>query len=187
MPAAKKIKWDEEFKSMSTSSRVQSLINTVKCESYGMLEGENKDTYFKRVYKKSSASDITLEYLYFLRHFSPLPNTQLTLVLNKGPSELKIQSLPPMKMEHVSPDSSHVTRRFDRFPILDDLSCKLGISLRIILAPPTTICILCQKPLVANNKPVQVILLMKMMKIMNPLRNRKHQKPLGCGKFQEKN
>ena len=157
MPAPKKMKWDEEFKTMSTSSRVQSLTNTsAKSEIYGKFEGENKDQYFKRVYENSSVNDITLEYLYFLRNLPPLPNTQLALTVNKVSSELKIQNLSPIQMEHISPDPSHVTRRFDRFPILDALSCKLGISLRNILAPPTAICILCQKPLVANNKPVQV-------------------------------
>ena len=44
----------------------------------------------------------------------------------------------------------------DNYPILDALSCKLGISLRHILAPPTTSCLLCGKDLVSNHKPSQV-------------------------------
>ena len=40
-----------------------------------------------------------------------------------------------------------------RFPILDSLSCKIGISLQNILAPPVQNCLLCEKPLTRNHKP----------------------------------
>ena len=49
-----------------------------------------------------------------------------------------------------------VNFRGDNFPILDALSCKLGLSLRHLLAPPTSSCLLCAKPLSPNHKPVQV-------------------------------
>ena len=41
----------------------------------------------------------------------------------------------------------------DQHPLLDALSCKLGYSLLHILAPPTVVCLLCDKPLTRNHKP----------------------------------
>lgn len=38
-------------------------------------------------------------------------------------------------------------------PLLDSLSCKLGIGLKHVLAPPVVSCLLCRKTLTRNNKP----------------------------------
>ena len=46
----------------------------------------------------------------------------------------------------------------DQHPLLDALSCKLGYSLLHILAPPTVVCLLCDKPLTRNHKPSPMVL-----------------------------
>ena len=43
-------------------------------------------------------------------------------------------------------------------PLLDSLSCKLGVSLRHVLTPPVVDCLLCNKPLTRNNKPTHAAL-----------------------------
>ena len=49
-----------------------------------------------------------------------------------------------------------VNHKGDAYPILDDLSCKLSLPLRNILAPPCQDRLLCEKSLVRNHKPTVV-------------------------------
>ena len=97
----------------------------------------------------ASPDDILGEYIWFLKNLPDLLNNQRSDLIHVVKTELGVDNL---KL------CGKVNFKGDNFPILDALSCKLGLSLRHLLAPPTTTCLLCSKVLIANNKPAQVLL-----------------------------
>ena len=91
--------------------------------------------------------DIMGEYIWFLKNLPKLLNNVESDLIEEVKTELGIANL---KL------SGKVNFKGSNYSILDALSCKMGKSLRHILAPPTTSCLLCGKVLIANHKPSQV-------------------------------
>ena len=100
-----------------------------------------------KILEQASPDDIIGEYIWFLKNMPKLLNNQESDLIHLVRSELGVENL---KL------CGKVNFKGSNFPILDALSCKLGMSLRHILAPPTTSCLLCGKDLIANHKPAQV-------------------------------
>ena len=96
---------------------------------------------------QATPDDILGEYIWFLKNLPDLLNNQKSDLVHLVKTELGVDNLKPC---------GKVNFKGNNFPILDALSCKLGLSLRHLLAPPTTSCLLCAKVLIANHKPVQV-------------------------------
>ena len=94
------------------------------------------------------------EYLYFLRKCPELTNNVKSDLIHTVKLELTISEV----VNNLA-SSTNMNYMGDQFPILDALSFKLGMHLWNIMAPPTTVCLLCHKPLVSHNKPSQVLLL----------------------------
>ena len=99
----------------------------------------------------ANPADIVGEFFWFERN---LPRT----MFDKDRDELMKKVEDNMKVNEARealPKAPSTNSHFQgkRFPILDALSCKLGISLQNILSPPTQTCLLCGKRLTRNNKP----------------------------------
>ena len=96
----------------------------------------------RKILEQASPDDI-----WFLKNLPKLLNNVESDLIEEVKTELGIANL---KL------SGKVNFKGSNYPILDALSCKMGKSLRHILAPPTTSCLLCGKVLIANHKPSQV-------------------------------
>ena len=103
----------------------------------------------RKILLKATPSDVLAEYLFFLKNVPALLNNQLSDLLHVVKTELGIDQI-------VGKIGTKLNFKGPNFPILDALSFKLGTNLRHLLAPPTTSCLLCSKPLVANHQPTQV-------------------------------
>ena len=103
----------------------------------------------EKILKEASPDDIVGEFLWFLKSVPKLLNNQISDLVHLVKTELD-----------VGKKEKKLCGKFnfsgDSYPILDALSCKIGINLRTIIAPPTTKCILCKKELTPNHKPIQV-------------------------------
>ena len=102
---------------------------------------------WRKILEQASPDDIMGEYIWFLKNLPKLLNNVESDLIEEVKTELGIANL---KL------SGKVNFKGSNYPILDALSCKMGKSLRHILAPPTTSCLLCGKVLIANHKPSQV-------------------------------
>ena len=112
------------------------------------------DEAYQKILSTSTPCDVYFEYLYFLKRLPKLlTNVEVELV-EKVKSELNINEVKRRISEQVNRDE--VNLKGDAYPILDALSFKLGLPLRNILAPPCQDCLLCEKPLIRNNKPTVV-------------------------------
>ena len=110
---------------------------------------------FDDLIRAASPGDILTEYLWFKRNLIPkLLDSIGTHLLMQVRTHLNIDEAKEKLCESTSGES--VKLEGDRFPILDSLSCLLGVCLRNILAPPVQKCVLCQGSLTLLNKPVSV-------------------------------
>ena len=105
---------------------------------------------FSDLLSVSTTAEIMSEYLLFkgnLRNLLPSFGPKLIQDVRRH-----------FKIGEVTSISSEDGMKFSKgqFPLLDALSQDLGICLRNILTPPTTICLLCEKKLTVKNKPVNV-------------------------------
>ena len=92
----------------------------------------------RKILEQASPDDIMGEYIWFLKNLPKLLNNVESDLIEEVKTELGIANL---KL------SGKVNFKGSNYPILDALSCKMGKSLRHILAPPTTSCLLCGKVL----------------------------------------
>ena len=92
----------------------------------------------EKILKEASPDDIVGEFLWFLKSVPKLFNNQMSDLVHLVKTELD-----------VGKNEKKLCGKFnfsgDSYPILDALSCKIGINLRTIIAPPTTKCILCKR------------------------------------------
>jgi hypothetical protein len=117
-------------------------------------EDATADEHLARILKNSSSSDIMYEYLTLKKRMPKLLNNEESNLLHEVKKELKINEIE--KENWVKVEQNY--KGENNHPILDALSFKLGMSLKHILAPPTTKCLLCKKFLIPKHKPVQVAL-----------------------------
>ena len=113
------------------------------------FKAENSTDLLKHLVKQATPDDIYCDYLYFVRNLPQLLNNQSTELIHLVRKELNIAEVQKNL-------GGKVNFKGDTFPILDALSCKIGTNLRNILAPPTIVCLLCERPLTVNNAPTQV-------------------------------
>ena len=132
----------KKFRSLDTENV---SINTAKAK--------NADQHFEQVLANATPADVMGEYYYFLKKFPTLLKTVEAEILDKVKMNLKISE---MKQKINQPNAEDKVRKCEDFPILDALSFKMGLCLRNILAPPTQICLLCDKFLTRNHKPTMV-------------------------------
>ena len=111
------------------------------------FKADTASEMLERVLQQASPDDIMGEYIFFLKNLPKLLNNVESDLIQEVKAELGIGKL---KL------CGKVNFKGSDYPILDALSCKMGKSLRHILAPPTTSCLLCGKVLIANHKPSQV-------------------------------
>ena len=148
----------QQIKSLRTSDPLQATISNTPSSLPSSGETstakETAAVYFDNIYKNSTPTNVMEEYLYFLRKCPELTNNVKSDLIHTVKLELKISEV----VNNLA-TSTNMNYMGDQFPILDALSFKLGMNLRNIMAPPTTVCLLCHKPLVSHNKPSQVLLL----------------------------
>ena len=113
------------------------------------FKAENSTDLLKHLVKQATPDDIYCDYLYFVRNLPQLLNNQSTELIHLVRKELNIAEVQKNL-------GGKVNFKGDKFPILDALSCKIGTNLRNILAPPTIVCLLCERPLTVNHAPTQV-------------------------------
>ena len=104
---------------------------------------------FSKIMLQASPDDIYGEYLWFVKNLPKMINNKLSDLLHLVRTELGVERVKGLLCGKLNFTGNN-------FPILDALSCKVKINLRNIIAPPTTTCLLCAKPLTANNEPSHV-------------------------------
>ena len=102
-----------------------------------------------KILLEATPDEVYLEYLWFVRNLPTLINNQRSDLLHLVKTELGVARVKESLCGKVNFTGSN-------FPILDALSCKVGIHLRNIIAPPTSTCHLCHKPLTKNQAPCHV-------------------------------
>ena len=117
-------------------------------------ESESGNLNFEEVLRKATPADIWSEYDWFLRNLPNLLDSAEEELVNKVRENLNIKHIRHL----LSQGDERVSKDKREFAILDALSCKLGLSLKIILAPPTQHCLLCKGKLQRNNQPTQAVL-----------------------------
>ena len=110
--------------------------------------------FFDEVMSSASPLNVLGEYDWMRKNLPELLDNAEKELLQKVHDHMKIEQMKKV----IGSDSGKVGHKGKQFPILDSLSCKLGISLRHILAPPTHVCLLCNKKLQRNNHPTQAAL-----------------------------
>ena len=113
-----------------------------------------KVDFFYEVMSSASPLNVLGEYDYFEKSLPELLDNAEKELLQKVHDHMKVEEMKKV----IGSDSGKVGHKGKQFPILDSLSCKLRISLRHILAPPTHVCLLCKKKLQRNNPPTQAAL-----------------------------
>ena len=108
---------------------------------------------FELTISKATPADILSEYTYFLKKMPQLLETTRTKLIEEVKAHLKIDAVKQTLAQ--GGDMASMNLR-GGYPILDALSIKLCFSLRTILCPPTTQCLLCEKDLQPNHKPALV-------------------------------
>ena len=117
-------------------------------------EPKSSEARFEEVLATATPCDVFGEYLFFLKKLPKLLNNAEQELIHQVRENLKIDEV---KRNLSQPSSGEkVNLKGEQYPLLDALSFKLGLCLRNILAPPTQTCLLCEKPLQRNNKPVMV-------------------------------
>ena len=111
------------------------------------LKADIASDMLEKILNQAYPDDIMGEYIFFLKNLPKLLNNVESDLIQEVKAELGIGKL---KL------CGKVNFKGSDYPILDALSCKMGKSLRHILAPPTTSCLLCGKDLIANHKSSQV-------------------------------
>ena len=104
---------------------------------------------FSKIMLQASPDDIYGEYLWFVKNLPKMINNKLSDLLHLVRTELGVERVKGLLCGKLNFTGNN-------FPILDALSCKVKINLRNIIAPPTTTCLLCAKPLTANHEPCHV-------------------------------
>lgn len=121
-----------------------------------IFESEDKNAYFQRIMKNSSAEDIYFEYENFLKKLPPLISSQRIKVVNEVRRELNIKDIESARGDTKQLSSSSPFPDTERgTPIIDALGIKLGKSFNF-LVPPTTKCLHCYRELTFHNEPTQV-------------------------------
>ena len=119
------------------------------------------DEEFDRLLLKASPCDVYYEYLHFRKLMPPLLPKVHGQLLEMVQNHLKISEV-KMKLvggnETVNFTSSSLDEANHTYPLLDALSLKLGYSLRYLVAPPTTKCLLCNEELTLYNQPTTVVI-----------------------------
>ena len=118
-----------------------------------ILEEEiTAEALFRGVLKDASPADILSEYYWFEKNLIPqLLEHVGTDLMNEVKQHLGIDQATQMVSS-----ATRVRPTGESFPILDALSFHMKLNLRNILTPPVQKCLLCEKPLQKNNKPVNV-------------------------------
>ena len=115
--------------------------------AFFQFKADSAGEILSKILAEATPDDIIGEYIWFLKNLPNMLNNQQSDLVHLVKTELGVDNLKLCGRSNF---------KGDNYPILDALSCKLGISLRHILAPPTTSCLLCGKDLVSNHKPSQV-------------------------------
>lgn len=117
-------------------------------------DSRSADTVFQDIMKSATPADIFGEYCWFKKN---LPKNLLKRdreeLVKKVKGHMRIGEVKKALVETSLDEDEDITILGKRFPILDALSCKIGISLQNVLAPPVQNCLLCGKLLTRNNKP----------------------------------
>ena len=101
-----------------------------------------------------SDEEILSEYLNFLRNLPDLIECEKKKLIDIVRKEWKIDEIMSnIKLLNFEKKLVNVKKGKS---LLDELSIKLGISLRV-LCPPVTRCLLCDQKLAMNNKPIQIV------------------------------
>ena len=132
----------------------------MKSKERALQQSDNEDKkpkdaseLFEMTISKATPADILSEYTWFLKNMPQLIEPAKTELIENVKTHLKIESVQQTLAQ--GGDMSDMNQR-GGYPILDALSFKLRLSLRTILCPPTTHCLLCDKDLTRNNKPALV-------------------------------
>ena len=114
-------------------------------------DSRSADTVFQDIMKSATPADIFGEYCWFKKN---LPKNLLKRdreeLVKKVKGHMRIGEVKKALVETSLDEDEDITILGKRFPILDALSCKIGISLQNILAPPVQNCLLCGKLLTRN-------------------------------------
>lgn len=117
-------------------------------------KGTTADQIFEDVYSNATTTDILSEYTFFLQHLPTLLDNARADLIEQVEQDLRIKDLKEKMCE--TADHRKLNYEGDSYPILEALSLKLGLSLTRIIAPPTVMCLLCDKPLQRKHKPAMV-------------------------------
>ena len=101
-----------------------------------------------------SGEEILSEYFNFLRNLPDLISSEKQKIVNIVKKEWNIDHL--LENIHKLDFERHLMNIGEGNNLIDQLSTKLGQSLRVI-CPPVKNCLLCNKNLAVNNRPTQVI------------------------------
>ena len=102
-----------------------------------------------------SEEEILSEYLNFLRNLPDLIETEKKKLIDIVKKEWRIDEIMSnFKMLNFEKKLVNVKKGNS---LLDELSIKLGRSLRV-LCPPVSRCLLCDQKLAMNNKPIQIVI-----------------------------
>ena len=113
---------------------------------------ESSDELFEKAMGKACPLEVLSEYTWFMNHLPKLVDKEEENIVQMVQRHLKIDQM-KKAVGHFS-DENFNRDPDDPFPLLDSLSCVLGISLRFIAAPPTKTCLLCCRDLrMSSNKP----------------------------------
>lgn len=141
---------------MKDAKRKRTEMEEEKKRSEGEAKCSDRsaDQAFEEIMRSASPADIFGEYCWFKKN---LPKTLLKCdradLLKEVRENMRIGEIKKTLAESSFDEEEDITILGKRFPILDSLSCKMGISLQHILAPPVQDCLLCGKQLTRNHKP----------------------------------
>lgn len=144
--AIKKAKDKETYESMIEDNEQENIEIKGEYDPYKMYAGETGTEYFERILDQETDAQVYFEYMKFIKEIPHFETRDLKLIKEEVKLNLRIDDIEKrisfLDLDFKCPDTNQT-------PILDALSAKLGYSLNI-LAPPTRVCLLCDRPL--NNK-----------------------------------